>query len=67
MGKSPESKEVQQFRVGLRDAGYTEGRDVVIEWRSAHGDYGNDGVRSCLLPVSACARNQGRKGPPYTL
>jgi putative ABC transport system substrate-binding protein len=36
---SPESKEVQQFRVGLRDAGYTEGRDLVIEWRSAHGDF----------------------------
>ena len=36
---SPESKEVQQFRQGLRDAGYVEGRDVVIEWRSAGGDY----------------------------
>ncbi len=36
---SPESKEVQAFRQGLRDAGYVEGRDVVIEWRSATGDY----------------------------
>ncbi|MGH8611439.1 MAG: ABC transporter substrate-binding protein [Gammaproteobacteria bacterium] len=36
---SPESKEVQAFREGLRDAGYVEGRDVVIEWRSATGDY----------------------------
>jgi putative ABC transport system substrate-binding protein len=26
-------------RQGLRDAGYFEGRDVVIEWRSASGDY----------------------------
>ena len=36
---SPESKEAQQFRQGLRDAGYSEGRDVVIEWRFANGDY----------------------------
>jgi putative ABC transport system substrate-binding protein len=34
-----ESKEAQAFRQGLRDAGYAEGRDVVIEWRSANGDY----------------------------
>ena len=36
---SPEGKEAQAFRQGLRDAGYAEGRDVVIEWRSAEGDY----------------------------
>jgi len=36
---SQESKEAQAFRQGLRDAGYVEGRDVVIEWRSASGDY----------------------------
>ena len=36
---SPESKASQAFREGLRDAGYAEGRDVVIEWRSAGGDY----------------------------
>jgi putative ABC transport system substrate-binding protein len=36
---SPESKEAEAFRQGLRDAGYAEGRDVVIEWRSANGDY----------------------------
>ena len=39
VGLSPESKEAKQFRLGLRDAGYSEGRDVVIEWRSANGDY----------------------------
>ena len=39
MGLSPEGKEAQEFRQGLRDAGYAEGRDVVIEWRSASGDY----------------------------
>ena len=36
---SPESKEAQAFREGLRDAGYVEGRDVVVEWRTASGDY----------------------------
>jgi len=36
---APESKEAQAFRQGLRDAGYAEGRDVVIEWRSSSGDY----------------------------
>ena len=36
---SPESKMAKAFREGLRDAGYIEGRDVVIEWRSANGDY----------------------------
>src|SRR5262252_4937083 len=36
---SPDSKEAQAFRQGLRDAGNVEGRDVVIDWRSANGDY----------------------------
>ena len=36
---SPAGKEAQAFRQGLRDASYVEGRDVVIEWRSANGDY----------------------------
>src|SRR3954470_2642171 len=36
---SPEGKEAQAFRQGLRDAGYVDERDVVIDWRSAGGDY----------------------------
>jgi putative tryptophan/tyrosine transport system substrate-binding protein len=36
---SPDSKEAQAFRQGLLDAGYGEGRDVAIEWRSANGNY----------------------------
>jgi putative ABC transport system substrate-binding protein len=39
VGFSPESNEAQQFRRELGHLGYVEGRDVVIEWRSAGGDY----------------------------
>jgi putative ABC transport system substrate-binding protein len=39
LARSPESRTVQEFRHGLRDAGYAEGRDVLIEWRSANGEY----------------------------
>src|SRR5690348_5139427 len=39
VGLSPDSKGAKQFRLGLRDAGLSEGRDVIIEWRSANGDY----------------------------
>ncbi len=38
-GLSPESKEAKSFRLGLRDAGYSVGRDLMIEWRVANGDY----------------------------
>src|SRR5436309_1680186 len=39
VGLSPASSATQHFRRGLRDAGFFEGRDVAIEWRSAAGDY----------------------------
>jgi putative tryptophan/tyrosine transport system substrate-binding protein len=38
-GLTPESKSARSFLQGLRDAGYSVGRDVVIEWRLARGDY----------------------------
>ena len=39
VARSPDSKMAEAFREGLRDAGYVEGRDVVIEWLSAYGEY----------------------------
>jgi putative ABC transport system substrate-binding protein len=39
VGLSPESREVQVFRRELRKAGYIEGRNLMMEWRSANGDY----------------------------
>src|SRR5215831_8075885 len=39
VGLTPDSTEAQHFRNGLRDAGYAEGRDIVIEWGLARGDY----------------------------
>ena len=39
VGWQAQSVEAQAFRLGLRDAGYAEGRDVVIDWESAGGDY----------------------------
>ena len=39
VGLTAESKPARSFLQGLRDAGYSVGRDVVIEWRLARGDY----------------------------
>jgi putative tryptophan/tyrosine transport system substrate-binding protein len=39
VGFSPESKEVDGLRQGLREAGYVEGRNLTIDWRFANGDY----------------------------
>jgi putative ABC transport system substrate-binding protein len=46
VGFLPASKEAQAFLNGLRDAGYIEGRNISIEWRSANGDFN-------LIPGSA--------------
>jgi putative ABC transport system substrate-binding protein len=37
-GVSPEETAPQAFRHGLLDTGYVEGRDIVIDWRSAKDD-----------------------------
>jgi putative ABC transport system substrate-binding protein len=39
VGQSPQGSWAQALREGLRDAGYSEGRDVVLDWRFAKGDY----------------------------
>ena len=39
VGLSRDSKAAQHFQQELRALGYSDGRDVVIEWRSAEGDY----------------------------
>jgi putative tryptophan/tyrosine transport system substrate-binding protein len=36
---SSQSKVARAFKEGLQDVGEVEGRDVVLEWREAHGDY----------------------------
>jgi hypothetical protein len=41
----------------LRDAGYVEGRDIVVEWRLAEGDYN----RVPEGPVKPQTRTIGRK------
>jgi putative ABC transport system substrate-binding protein len=38
VGFSPRDKEVEAFREALHDAGYAQGRDIVVEWRFANGD-----------------------------
>ena len=39
VGFKSDSKAATALRQGLRDAGYSEGRDLLIEWRTADGDY----------------------------
>jgi putative tryptophan/tyrosine transport system substrate-binding protein len=39
VGLTSDSKPARSFLQGLRDTGYSVGRDVVIEWRLARGDY----------------------------
>jgi len=36
---SAETATADAFRAGLRDLGYEEGRDIIIEFRVGHGDY----------------------------
>jgi putative ABC transport system substrate-binding protein len=39
VGFSPSAAPVQGFRQGLRELGYVEGQNILIEWRSADGRY----------------------------
>ena len=39
VGFTKERSEPQAFRQGLKDAGYTEGKDVILSWYSADGDH----------------------------
>jgi putative ABC transport system substrate-binding protein len=49
-GYGPESRPVQAFRRGLEEAGYAEGRDLVLDIRSVKGDPGlADAVVTGLL------------------
>jgi hypothetical protein len=51
VGTPPESMQVRGFIQGLKDAGYVEGRDVVIEWRSSP-------TRSAVDWLTACRAQQ---------
>jgi len=50
---TPDGKEARAFRQALRAAGYAEGRDVTLDWRSAGGDY----ARLPQLAADLVARN----------
>src|SRR5690242_6033890 len=39
-GYETEGRELAGFQRGLREAGYVEGTNIVIEWRFANGEYG---------------------------
>jgi putative ABC transport system substrate-binding protein len=39
VARTPEDRQFQAFRRALSDAGYSEGRNLVIEWRFSGGDY----------------------------
>jgi putative tryptophan/tyrosine transport system substrate-binding protein len=38
-GDTDNSPTIDAFRTGLHDLGYIEGRDIILEYRLAHGDY----------------------------
>ena len=38
-GDTDNSPMIDAFRTGLHDLGYIEGRDIILEFRLAHGDY----------------------------
>ena len=70
-----EDKDALEFRQGLLATSYSEGRDVVIEWRSANGNYAQMPQlvteliqsKSELIVVESTAAAQAVKRPTSTI
>ncbi len=63
----------EAFRLGLRDLGYVEGQNILLEWRSALGHYerlpglADELVQLEMMVNLATAKAIGAKVPPSVL